>query len=60
MNNVIVIDVGSKEWFDVLKRFSYKIHVNYMCYYEDLGMYYMQNEKTDYTFKSKRLKEELK
>ena len=64
MNGVIIIDVGSKEWFDVLKTFenkySYKIHINFMCYYEDYGMYYMQSEKTDYTFKSKRLKEQRK
>lgn len=61
MNNVITIDVGSKEWFDVLKtyekRYSIKIHVNFMCYYEEFGMYYMQSDKTDYSFKSKRLKE---
>lgn len=61
MNNVITIDIGSKEWFDVLKtfkkRYSYKIYVNFMCYYEDLSMYYMQNEITDYTLKSKRLRE---
>jgi hypothetical protein len=61
MSDVVTIDVGSKEWFDVLKafekRYAYKIHANFMCYYEELGMYYMQNDKTDYSLKSKRLKE---
>jgi hypothetical protein len=53
------IKKNSKEFSDVIlayyKKYGKILTVDSMVYYEDSGMYYMQNEYTDYTFHTKRL-----
>lgn len=56
------INKNSKEFNDVIlvyyKKYGKILTVDSMIYYEDLEMYYMQNEYTDYTFHKKRLSQE--
>ena len=53
------INKNSKEFNDVIlvyyKKYGKILTVDSMIYYEDLEMYYMQTEYTDYTFHKKRL-----
>jgi hypothetical protein len=59
MSVEIEIKKNSKEFSDVIlayyKKYGKILTVDSMIYYEDLEMYYMQNEHTDYTFHTKRL-----
>ena len=53
------IKKNSKEFSDVIlayyKKYGKILTVDSMIYYEDSGMYYMQNEYADYTFHTKRI-----